>query len=142
MLGIREKSNNMHFSFVPNTHSQKDIAAEDRRITTYITFLFSKICSRTELRRQFHLHNGFRICWPRSSSANHRQSPALLYLQMHSVTTAAPNRMCYFIGHHQGTCPCILFFYPVSTPFPKIGHITFLAICIVAQYLLVSPSFV
>ena len=32
----------------------------------------------TELRRQFHLHNGYGICWPRSSSANHRQSHLLL----------------------------------------------------------------
>ena len=62
-------------------------------------------------------------------------------LQMHSVTNAAPNRMCKFIGHHQETCPCILFFYPVpvSTPFlqTKIGRMVFFAICIAINQCLV-----
>ena len=139
----QKKSNNMHFSFVPNTHSQKEIAAEDREVPTYRTYLDCNRIATTVSFAQWIRNLLAKIIKCQSPT---KSSPPCL--QMHSVTNAAPNRMCKFIGHHQETCPCILFFYPVpvSTPFlqTKIGRMVFFAICIaINQYLvLISHTFI
>ena len=124
-----KKSNNMHFSFVPNTHSQKEIAAAEGYVGTYITYLQQRV---TELRRQFHLHNGYGICWPRSSSANHRQSPLLfackcilllMLLQIDCASLSVTIRKPVLASSFSIQYP---------PPFPrqtKIGQMAFLAIC-------------